>query len=161
MNKNDLVIYANIDWFSTVDDVEEIADLPIIFEKLSISSNPSNEDLFTANKYLKCRFVSDNFFDWDEYIDDSTEGEFDSEETTLVGLDFANGNIPSARAEGVLRVKLKDGVSIRDFEAWLDDSGSLLSDGIIFYWDFSSIEKLDDLDFSQEEHQGIEAIIKE
>jgi hypothetical protein len=158
---NAVKITANIDWFSTVDDVDDISDLPNIFEKLSNSNELSEDDISLANSFLKCRFVSDNFFDWEEFIDDSTEGEFESDETKLVGLNFENGNVPSARAECVLRIKLKDGVSVDAFEEWIEDSGSLLSDGIIFYWDFSEKEELSDLDFTQEEHLGLEAFVSE
>jgi hypothetical protein len=159
MKNNELVICANIDWFSTVDDVDDISDLPNIFEKLYNSKELSDDDLFIANSFLKCRFVSDNYYDWEEYLDNSTDGEFESDDTRIVGLDFKNRCLPSARAEAFLRLKLKDGVSIEDFEIWMEDSGSLLSDGIVFYWDLSSIDKLEDLDFTQEEHLGLEVTI--
>lgn len=160
MSSSEFFVYACIDWFSTVDDVEDIKDLPQIFEKLAAINDISDEDLSIVNQYLKCRFVSENFSGWDDFIEDDNDGEFESDETNIVGLDFTARNIPSTRAEANLEVKLRKGVSTADFEAWIDESGSLLSDGVIFYWDFASIEKLEDLDFTQEEHLGLEAVVQ-
>lgn len=158
MNK-EIKITAYIDWFTTVDDVDEISELPEIFETLSSSKEQALDELSSASKFLKCRFVSDNFLGWEEFIDCSTDGEFESDKTILVGLDFKGGNVPYAKAEGVVSIKLKEGVSVEEFENWIEETGALLSDGVIFYWDFSSIESLEDLDFSQEEHLGLEAVI--
>ena len=122
MNK-EIKITAYIDWFTTVDDVDELAELPEIFETLSNSKEQTLDELSSASKFLKCRFVSDNFLGWGEFIDCGTDGEFESDETILVGLDFKGGNVPYAKAEGVVSIKLKEGVSVEGFENWIEETG--------------------------------------
>jgi hypothetical protein len=152
-------IYANVDWFTTVDDVEDLGNLPSAIRDIAQQESFSDIDLQSVGQYIKCRFVSDNLFGWEDFISDENYGEFESLSTKLVGLDFSDRNLPAAKVEARIRVPLVPGISREDFETWIEDQGFDLFEAVIFYWDFADDEAFENLDLSQEEHLGMEAVV--
>lgn len=152
-------IYANVDWFTTVDDVEDPGKLPSTMRDIAQQESFSDVDLESVGQYIKCRFVSDNLFGWEDFISDENYGEFESLNTKLVGLNFSDRNLPAAKVEARIRVPLAPGISSEDFETWIEDQGFDLFEAVIFYWDFADDEAFEDLDLSQEEHLGMEAVV--
>lgn len=154
-------IYANVDWFTTVDDVENPDKLPSEIRDIARQESFSDIDLQNVGQFIKCRFVSDNLFGWEDFISDENYGEFDSSSTKLVGLDFSDRNLPAAKVEARIRVALAPDISREDFETWIEDQGFDLFEAVIFYWDFADDETFENLDLYQEEHLGMEALVVE
>lgn len=151
------ILYANVDWFTVPDELdetdltEEITNARQIWENNSRKSSP--EICSLIEKLIMCQFLAENMSGWEEYFSDSNFGEFTACKVNVVGVEFTEAALPSVRAEAWISVSILENVKDDDLEEWAESEWGLQS-GIMWSW---KLETNEDLDLGMEEHSGAEA----
>lgn len=151
------ILYANVDWFTVPDELDE-NDLPQeitsarqMWENKSQKSSP--ELCSQIEKLINCQYLAENMSGWEEYFPDSNFGEFTACKVNVVGVEFTEAALPSIRAEAWIPVSILENVNDDDLEEWAESEWGLQS-GIMWSW---NLEIDEDVDLAMEEHSGAEA----
>ena len=161
-------VYGNMDWFSAAEQPNGFDELPPVFLEgfeLWEADAAGNANLIVEKlaPYIGATFVADNIEGWEDYLDDSSFGEFLAKKIRVVGIDFSVNPPPLVKVEAWFDVELTASKTSEAFAEWIDEEheGELYS-CIVFSWDFDleeDLDSLEDLDLTVGDHQGCEAHI--
>ena len=152
------IIYTNVEWFSVTEDPDKDSIPNEILKAKNIwdsnGGKSTAEICELVSKFVSCKFIAENFNDWENYFDDKNYGEFSAVKVNLVGVDFSTNNLPLIRAEAWIDILIKEKISDDDLNNWIESEWGLQS-GIIWNW---LLDSEGDLDLTMMENSGIEAI---
>lgn len=157
MADSEKILYANVDWFTVPDELDENnlpQEVTSARQMWENNSNKSSPELCSQiEKLITCQYLAENMSGWEEYFPNITFGEFAACKVNVVGVEFTGAALPSVRAEAWIPVSILENVNDDDLEEWAESEWGLQS-GIMWSW---KLEIDEDVDLAMEEHSGAEA----
>jgi hypothetical protein len=153
------IIYTNVEWFSATDDPDKNSIPNKIIEAKNVwnanGGKSTSEICSLVSKFIKCKFIAENFDGWENFFYNKNYGEFCAVKVNVVGVEFSIKNLPLIRAEAWINVLIQEKISEDDLDNWLESEWGLQT-GIIWNWEFDGNDG--DLDLTMMENSGMEAI---
>lgn len=159
-------IYANMNWFSVAEQPSDAKHLPSAFaqaHKLWKKDAEKNlgKIVNLLQPFLRANLVLENLANYQSLFDTASaneQHEIQSENVTLVGVDFSDGPIPKCKAETIFEVGLSKNPKRLDLDQWQDEN-SYLYDAVSFSWDVPRTAETEGMDFTFGDNSGVEAFI--
>lgn|GEM_PF-948675 len=145
----------------------DFKDLPEEFQKaysLWRKNQKKNmgEIIKLLTPYVGAAFVAPALNDWEELFTgprNEEVPEYPAVKIHVVGIDFKAKPIPKCRAEAWFEVSVVTDFDNIDLDAWQEEHGARLYDGVCFSWEIPRNAATEDLDFTYGDHLGVEAMV--